>query len=199
MLKDRLLASGQHPRRRAIAWAAETVADPRAVYLDTETTGLHGSSEIVDVAVIDADGHVLFETLVRPVERIPAIASSVHGIYDHHVTAAPSWTEVHRELCHLLHNRRVVVYNSAFDRRIIAQCCHRHELDEPGVDRWDCAMLAYADFLGGTRWKQLGAAAAAFGIPAGRHRAAADAMVCRGVVIGMARCADTINEVDAQR
>jgi len=199
VLKDRRLAAAHHPRRQAIAWAAETVADPRAVYLDTETTGLHGAAEIVDVAVIGADGHVLLETLVRPVEPIPAIASRVHGIYDHHVTAAPSWTDVHRELCRLLNNRRVVVYNSAFDRRIIAQCCHRHELDAPGVDRWDCAMLAYADFLGGTRWKQLGVAAAAFGIPAGGHRAAADAMVCRGVVIGMARYAAMLDEVDAQR
>ena len=189
MLSDRYRASAPHPRRQAIAWAVETVADEQAVYLDTETTGLHRSAEIVDIAVVGADGRVLFETLVRPVDPIPAIASGIHGIFAHHVAMAPSWTRVHRDLCQLLQNRRVVIYNSAFDRRIIAQCCHRHELVEPVVDRWDCAMLAYANFLGGTRWRRLDVAATSFGVPSGAHRAAADATACRSVVIGMARAA----------
>ncbi len=186
MVRSRVLAAAVSPRPQAMAWAAAVVADERTVYLDTETTGLHGGAEVVDIAVIGADGRILLETLVRPVDPIPPIASGIHGIFDRHVATAPTWVEVHRELCQLVRGRRVVIYNAAFDRRIINQCCQRHELDEPCVDRWDCAMVAYAEFLGGTRWRQLGVAAAAFGLAAGGHRAAADAMVCRGVVTGMA-------------
>ena len=94
-------------------------------------------------------------------------------------------------LCALLAERPVVVYNAAFDRRIVDQCCGRHRLDRPSAS-WQCAMLAYAEFRGeptargGYRWFKLGEAAAAFGLDTEEHRAIADAFACRAVVLGMA-------------
>ena len=179
-------------RARAIAWARALTEDPATVFLDTETTGLGGDAEIVEIAVVAADGRVLLDTLVRPLRRIPADASRIHGILDAHVVDAPDWRSLHPALCALLAERPVVVYNAAFDRRIVAQCCGRHRLDDPAAS-WQCAMLAYAQFRGeatarrgGFRWFKLGDAAAAFGLPAAGHRATADALACRAVVLGMA-------------
>jgi DNA polymerase III subunit epsilon len=179
-------------KARSVVWARRVVNDPATVFLDTETTGLDGRAEIVDIAVVDHRGNVLLETLIRPAVRIPAEASSIHGIYDHRVVGAPSWEQVCRELAPLLANRRIVVFNAGYDRRIIRQCCAQSRLPMPD-SAWECAMLAYAEYVGerspwgkGYTWHKLDKAAAAFGISPGGHRALTDADVCRRVVHGMA-------------
>ncbi len=179
-------------RARAIAWASRVADDPATVYLDTETTGLGRDAEVIELAVVGADGRILLDTLVRPVGPIPADASRVHGIRDVHVAAAPDWRVIHERLCTLLEGRTVVVYNATFDRRMVAQSCGRHRLADPYPD-WHCAMMAYAEFRAqpkaagrGHRWHKLEHAVAAFGAVPGGHRAAADALACRAVVLGMA-------------
>jgi DNA polymerase-3 subunit epsilon len=190
-------------RERAIGWAREVVADPSVVYLDTETTGLDGQAEIVDIAVVSGDGKVLLDTLVRPVRRIPLVASGVHGIRDADVAGAPTWEEVFQEFGRVTAGRRIVVYNADFDRRIVAQCCDQYALAFP-ESSWQCAMRAYAEFCaepgrsGGFKWHRLDLAASRFGVSPGGHRALADAIVCRLVVSGMAQLRDESDEADAE-
>jgi DNA polymerase-3 subunit epsilon len=170
------------------------------VYLDTETTGLGLEAEIVDIAVVAADGQVLLNTTVRPNGRIPTEASRVHGIHDADVVNAPSWPIVHNALCRILAGRRTIVYNAEFDRRIVEGCCDRHGLPYPS-GKWECAMLAFAQYRGepnenrgGFRWHKLDVAAAAFGLAPGGHRALGDALACRAVVWGMAGRAPHLTE-----
>ena len=179
-------------RERAIGWAREVVADPAAVYLDTETTGLDGQAEIVDIAVIAGNGEVLLDTLVRPVRSIPLVASGVHGIRDADVAGAPSWDAIFTEFERITQGRRIIVYNADFDRRIVSQCCSQYALAALELT-WQCAMRAYAEFCaepgqkGGFKWHRLDRAASRFGVSPGGHRALADAIVCRAVVLGMAQ------------
>ena len=179
---------------RAVTWAARVTGDPDAVYLDTETTGLGPDAEIVEVAVVGCDGEVLLDTLVRPARPIPAGASAVHGLTDADVAAAPAWEAVFARLAAVIDRRVVVVYNADFDRRLVEQCCARRRLASPAVD-WQCAMRAFAEFAGepgragGYRWHPLDRAARTFGLAPGGHRALADALACRAVVLGMAAMA----------
>ena len=175
-------------------WARAIAFDAHVVFLDTETTGIDSSAEICDIAVLTSDGRVLLDTLVRPRRPIPADASRIHGIYDHHVATAHSWEQVYPRFVDAVAQRQVVVYNADYDQRVIAQCCGISRLSLP-LSRWDCAMKAYSAYVGerssrsrgGYRWFKLDQAAAAFGIGPGGHRAAADAEVCRQVVHAMAR------------
>ena len=64
------------------------------LFLDTETTGLHASDQIVEIAICDLGGNVLFDTLVKPTAPIPPEASAIHGIDDAMVASAPGWPEV---------------------------------------------------------------------------------------------------------
>lgn len=180
------------PRSRSIAWAQGAVSDPDVLFLDTETTGLGGRAEIVDIAVVDWHGRVLMDTLICPTCSIPREASRIHGIFDHHVAHAPAWHQVHAKLMSILAGRRVVVFNAAYDQKMIRQCCSQFRLATPGC-AWECAMLAYAEYVGersewsrGYRWHKLEKAATVFGIVPGGHRARADADVCRQVVHRMA-------------
>lgn len=189
----------ESPHRRTeqqdavILWARHVTSDPGALYLDTETTGIDDSAEVIEVSVVDRGGQTVFDSLVRPVGPIPAAARRIHGIGEEDVRDAPDWSVVHPELCHILEGRVVVVYNAAFDRRLITQCAQRHGLHVPPGD-WQCAMLQYAAlkqvpgrYPGTFRWHKLEQAAASFGASPGGHRARADALACRTVVMGMAR------------
>jgi DNA polymerase-3 subunit epsilon len=170
--------------------------EPRAVYLDTETTGIDATSEIVDIAIIDAGGGILFESLVRPRAPIPAEVYAIHGISDEMVATAPAWPEIGPLVSRILLNSTVVVYNADFDLRMVNQENTRY--GAPLLpDTWHCAMLRYAAFAGewnshrgSYRWHKLGAAMTAFGFTPTSHRAAADAGACRMVVRGMAGSRD---------
>lgn len=181
-----------YDRRSAVDWARTVMEVAETVFLDTETTGLGASAEIVDVAVISASGEVLVNALVKPGRRIPVEATQIHGIRDEDVAFAPSWEEVIPLVRSVLLDRLVVVYNVGFDRTIVQQCCDRCGVVMPRAT-WQCAMKAYAAYRqepsrgrSGFRWHRLPDAAAAFGLVPGGHRARADAEVCRQVVAAMA-------------
>ena len=182
-------------RTKAITWAMGVAADPRVIYLDTETTGFGSRAEIVDIAVVSAAGEVVLESLVQPTRRIPADATAIHGITNADVKHAPAWCDLYEDLQRALAGRRIIVYNVIFDRQMVNQACDRYALAAPAAD-WECAMRKYAGFYGnwdpGKRWyrfQKLERAVLAFGSEPGGHRAAADAVACRAVVLGMAATA----------
>jgi DNA polymerase-3 subunit epsilon len=179
-------------RAKAIAWAIGVIDDPRVIYLDTETTGFGPRAEIVDIAVVSAAGEVVLESLVQPTRRIPADATAIHGITNADVKDAPAWCDLYDDLLRVLADRRIIVYNVIFDRQMVNQACERYDLAAPAAD-WECAMRKYAGFYGDwdprKRWhrfQKLERAVLAFGAEPGGHRAAADAIACRAVVLGMA-------------
>lgn len=186
-------ADRAHVRRNAVAWAAAMAMDRSTIYLDTETTGLDGTAEIIEVAAVDYRGHTLLDTLVQPQGHIPSDAQAVHGISQTMVAHAPEWRDVYAELITILARGTIVVYNAEFDFKMVNQMNRRHAMpvwNEP----WHCAMRHYSGFagvwherFGNYRWHKLDSALAQFGHPPGGHRALADATACRLIVQGIAR------------
>lgn len=172
--------------------AAELLAQA-PLFLDTETTGIDDDAEPVEVAVIDAGGSVLFDSLVRPCGAIPTDAQAVHGLSDADVAHAPTWPEIAATLGPLLAGRLVIGHHAAFDQRIIAQACTRHTVPPIGY-RSDCTMELLTGVNGG-RWPNLGAAVELVGAAcsSGSHRARADAEACRQVLIALAARASDDN------
>ena len=177
-----------------VTWAQRVAADPKTIYLDTETTGLGNTAEIVEVAAVDTTGRVLLDTLVKPREQIPADVTRIHGITNAMVMDAIGWEAVAPIIELLLASAsNVVIYNADFDARIMEQCNARSRLSRFRAN-WQCAMQQYAAFAGrthnrygGYRWHKLTDAAATFGHrEAVQHRALADTRLCRAVVLGMA-------------
>ena len=52
-------------RQNAIMIARQVIAQ-NPVYLDTETTGLEKTDEIVEISIVDDSGQVLLDSLVKP-------------------------------------------------------------------------------------------------------------------------------------
>jgi DNA polymerase III epsilon subunit-like protein len=165
------------------------------VVLDTETTGLE-RGEIVQIAVIDATGAVLLDTLVKPVNPIPPDASRIHGLYAADVADAPTWAAVSAQLLPLLAGRDVVIYNAVYDRKMMHQSAEAAGL--PKVD-WKtlatfyCAMEAFAEVYGdwndwhqSYRWQRLSTAARYYRIPVtDEHSALGDCRMTLQVVKAM--------------
>ncbi len=118
------------------------------VLLDTETTGLDGTAEVVEIAVLSPRGEVHFDSLIRPVGTIPTPSTAIHHLDDAAVAHAPTWGELYPQIAGLLHRRFVVVYNAAYDRRILEQSCARARVPSLRPAGWHYAMREYARFTG---------------------------------------------------
>lgn len=180
-------------RITAVRWARKVVTNPNAVFLDTETTGLGPDAEICDIGIVGIDGSVLIDSLVRPLNPIPAEATAVHGISDQMVASAYTWAEMCLVIADKLRGKAVIIYNAQYDTKILKQVTDKIDFPTDLLNtRAECAMLAFSDFdgtpgkYGSLKWHKLDVAAARFEIPPGGHRALADAETCRRVVLAMA-------------
>jgi DNA polymerase-3 subunit epsilon len=123
----------------AVLWAREQLSQNDWAILDTETTGLY-DAEIVEIAIINNLGEMLLDALVKLSIPIPAEATDIHGISDAKVADAPTFPEVYPTDA-ALKDKRVLIYNSAFDIKILNYCGQLHSL--PVLDlakRSDCLM-----------------------------------------------------------
>jgi DNA polymerase-3 subunit epsilon len=155
----------------------------KALFLDTETTGLDEQAEVVELAILDHQGNPKWEGLIRPTVPITPKLTEIHGISNDMVADAPTWADVHGEIWEILAGNLIVTYNAEFDARIIRQTCALHGLRGYAAE-WACAMQMYQDHTGNHKWIKLVDAAAECGVdPVGQaHRAATDALMCLQIV-----------------
>lgn len=144
-----------------------------ALIVDTETVGSGALIEIVEIAVGDVDGNILYHSLIHPIYN-PLPRTTKHQRFDKAEFAdAPEWPVVWPELHGLITGKLLIAYNAAFDRRAIAAMCarHRHTSSERG---WRCAMELTRRTLGIRRSLTLEEACVRYGLEGGNHRAARD-------------------------
>jgi DNA polymerase-3 subunit epsilon len=175
-------------RHKAIAWAKQVLADETAVILDTETTGLDNSAEIIEIAIISTQGQPLLDTLVKPKGKIPIDAYEIHGIGSSAVKHAPIWPNIDDRVNEIIKNAsRVVIYNAGYDTRLLRQTRQLYNLPPPdmALPPYECAMKRYAEFYGdwrgsqrGFRWQPL---------TGGNHRALGDCLATLKVLQQMAQ------------
>ncbi|HDZ40034.1 MAG TPA: 3'-5' exonuclease [Marinobacter sp.] len=168
--------------RQARAWL-----ELQPVYLDTETTSFSSSGQIINLALIDSDGQALINTLIRPTIPIPEKATAIHGIRNDDIVDAPAFSEVLINLAMLTENRIIIVYNAAFDWRMLRQSAGAHQLKSSHIKTdMVCAMRLYTQFFGEKTTLTKAAQQLGLDLPTTLHRAAADAALCREVVMAMA-------------
>jgi DNA polymerase III subunit epsilon len=138
------------------------------VVLDTETTGLDPTTdELLEIAVIDSEGTVLFHSYLTP-QRTKTWnqAERIHRISPQFIRTGhfPRFEAIRQSLVEVLLGRDVVIYNAGFDRQFLAA-----ELREAGAATY-CCMEPFAAFYGdwndyyeSYRWQKLTRAAEVVG------------------------------------
>ncbi|WP_213714982.1 3'-5' exonuclease [Cedecea lapagei] len=182
-------------RERAKDWL-----DADRLFIDTETTGLGDDAEIVEICIIDKNGFIMLNTLVKPTKSIPAEATAIHGITDEMVMYAPTWKDIHGAVVSLFFEYGFVIYNADYDSRLICQTAKLHGLDNDGFGHFvsehsECAMMLYAEYRGepgrfnGYKWHKLVDAAAheAVVVEGKAHRALVDCKMTLGLVSALAK------------
>lgn len=160
--------------------------------LDTETTGLGNNAEIIEISLIDQDGHILIDTLVKPSQPIPDDAIAIHGITNEMAANGKNWADVYEVLKGYLDNIiNLVIYNADYDLRLIHQTNQNHNVESNKFSCTSyCAMLDYAEFWGdynefhdSYRWQKLTMAAKQQGVEVeNAHRALGDCKMTLSII-----------------
>ena len=169
--------------RKDVSDKARKIWATQPVFLDTETTGLDPAAEIVEISIVDHNGQVLFDSLVKPLRSIPLDAVRLHGISDEMVSGARSWLHIWPQVDEILRGRMVGIYNAEFDLRLMQQS-HRAigmPWRSPAFRSFDIMRL-FADFTGSQRWMRLEQAGrmCRINLP-NSHRALDDSQLARAV------------------
>lgn len=192
----------ENSKLEAIKLARRYVGMDPVIY-DTETTGLAPDAEICDIAIVDIDGQVLFESLIKPTVPINPKAAEITGISDATVASAPGILEVLPAIRKAMKGRAVGAYNADFDFRLLhnSVCAARKlagseyvELIEFGCvfDIISIGALYYGEWnsrFGSYKNKKLVEIASFCKVELDEtlHRASADARVTVGVLKAIAR------------
>lgn len=176
-------------RENSGEWARHLMARPNGfLVLDTETNGWDGKSEIIELAIINHLGVVLFNQRLRPINPIPPKVSEVHGITDADVANCSSFGNLYHEIRAILRRREIVCFNAAFDMRLLDQTCQRFYMPQyAGTLSSHCAMMRYREHAG-VRKGTLVEACSALGITtkANTHSALGDSLLTLELVKAMA-------------
>jgi DNA polymerase III epsilon subunit-like protein len=147
----------------------------RSLIIDTETVGTGPSIEVVEIALGDCEGRIVYNSLVSPLYNHLPRSTRAQRFAQDEFASAREWSEVWAEVAPLLDNRLLIAYNAAFDRRALAamRVRHRQESTERG---WRCAMQLAKTRVGTKKNLSLTEACAHFGLEGGTHRADADVL-----------------------
>jgi DNA polymerase III epsilon subunit family exonuclease len=152
------------------------------VVFDLETTGLNNRKDrIVELGAIKLSngaiaGHMNY--LIDPQIPIPALVSSIHGIYDEDVQGKPTIDVVLPEFLEMIKGSVLVAHNASFDVGFVKKALGRIESEIPSIRVLDTIKLAKKAWPGRTSYSQQNLAAFLEIDVLKAHRAEDDARVC---------------------
>jgi DNA polymerase III subunit epsilon len=137
-------------RDDAILWA-RNVLKHKTNYLimDTETSGLTEDDEIIQMAIIDLEKNVLYNTLLKPKlkKSISKDSTSIHGIKKNDLIDAPCFDTAVHKFIEVTKDKTLIIYNAEFDTRLLKQTCYANRCQKFPLSYW-CAMKEYSKFVG---------------------------------------------------
>lgn len=152
------------------------------VCLDTETTGLDESAEIIEIGMVKViDGQITdrFSQLIQPYHPIPENITQLTGIDDSMVENQPHWPEVEQSILNFIADFTLVAHNVSFDRGMLEHHLGR-VLPNQWVDTHDMAKIFMPTL---TSYKLISIAGALDLHGQGFHRAIQDAEITAQVLL----------------
>lgn len=191
-LKSQLRSAFYSAGKELSEWLA--AAGDSVVFLDTETTGLDSTDQVIELGMVDLAGHVLCSCRFNPTVEISDGAFEVHGIGMDLLAQACSWADEEPQIKKLLDGKHLVIFNEQFDLRMMAQTSEAFGLDTAWLKtiKTTCAMAWSVEAFGATN--RYGTISLADAVYAARlpweglaHGAVADSQMTRKLILAIAQ------------
>ena len=162
-------------------------AEGSVIVIDTETTGITDSDEILQLSIIDGEGGVLFDSCFRPRAHIEwPEAEAINGISPADVVDCPTMASCKDSIQSIIDNADIIIaYNAAFDLNVLKRQGLCIPADTVVIDTMLLFAEIYGDYSeyhGNYRWQKLSLCADYYGYDWGNdtaHDALAD---CRATL-----------------
>ncbi|WP_144524491.1 exonuclease domain-containing protein [Bacillus thuringiensis] len=115
--------------------------------LKVETTGLDYTDEIIQIAIINQDKEVLFQSYVKPTVLVDPDAKSLHGKSNVDLKDEPMWTEIYPKIKEIIEGKMVFVFNADFVSEMLEQTCERYKVPMIKAN-YRCVMWKYSRYIG---------------------------------------------------
>lgn len=167
----------------AIMRWAQQVIRRRPLILDIKTTNLAGNDEIIQIAMVDIQGHIVFDSLIKPGQ--PVASMSV-------LAQAPTFSDIWSQIYPLLIHNELISYDAACHLRLVRQTVSQNQLALPAIVSHSL-MAKYAMYAGEKvsereyKIHSLSQACAAFGITTDTQQAIDAAEATRYLLLAMAQ------------
>lgn len=168
------------------------------VCLDTETTGLDDTAEIIEIGMVKViDGMIAdrFSQLIQPKHPIPEEITQLTGIDNDMVCNQPYWKQVEGAILDFIGDFTLVAHNVSFDRNMIENHIE-HTLPNAWLDTHDVAKIFLPTL---TSYKLISIAGALQIEESHFHRAVNDAYVTAKVLLTLTEKACTLDPFTMQK
>ncbi|GCE26434.1 hypothetical protein KDA_19180 [Dictyobacter alpinus] len=119
------------PPLKIVQWAQSVRAMPNVVFLEVDTTGLHEQAEIIRLVVLNIQGQVLLDCLVKPSQPLSQTITMFSGLTNDDMKGSKtSIVDALTRLRQVVKGAYVLSYNMDFDLGKLKEASHRHHLSE---------------------------------------------------------------------
>lgn len=146
-IKAKLKSKHAKAANRAVSWL-----ESEPLFLDSESTGLGSNAQIIELAISDSRGKILFESRLKPTVEIEQEAIYIHGITKQDLEQSPAWTDISANVQTILTDRPLIIFNDDFDIRLLKQTAHAYGESTEWIKalKTHCAMQLAAYAFGPT-------------------------------------------------
>ena len=98
------------------------------IMLDTETTGLNAYDEIIQLALVNLKGEVIYQQYFKPSVPSSPEAYEVHKLSDEFLATQPRWSSCWPAIEALLKDKVILIQNASFDIKMFKQTCGKYHI-----------------------------------------------------------------------
>lgn len=91
------------------------------LFVEVDTTGVGYSDQVIEIAIVDINDKILFNSRFKPSMPIAVGATALHGLTDKDVAKSPTFDKLWGKIKKIFGNNQLAFYNAEFDTRLIAQ------------------------------------------------------------------------------
>lgn len=120
----------------------------RFAVVDLEATGASSSASIIQIGIVIIEDNKIvttYETDINPHEKLSEHIKQLTGITDHQLSKAPEFSQVAREIYHLLEDSIFVAHNVKFDANLLSEFLflEGYELRTPRIDTVELSQIFF--------------------------------------------------------